>query len=468
MLQRAGNRFNAQDLWQKDHDHFLHPWTHFDSFKKDGSLIIVEGEGCYITDVNGKRYLDGLGGMWCVNVGYGRNEMAEVMAEQARMLPYANAFVDMSNAPAAELAAKLAELAPGNLNHVAFSTSGSCANDTAIRLAHFYHARRGEASRKHIISRNNSYHGSTYLTISVGKRYGDRTPNFHYLSDFIHHLSAPYPYRRPDGMSEDQFTDYLVDEFKAKIVELGKENIAAFIAEPIQGSGGVVTPPPGYLKRMWQVAKENGILFIADEVVTAFGRLGHWFASKDVFGIEPDMIVSAKGLTSGYLPLGATIFSDGIYEAISQPGDDVWFAHGFTYSGHPVCCAVANKNIEIIEREGLLEHASKVGDHFEKRLRELESLRLVGNVRGMRLMMCVEYVADKQTKATLPDEINISRRISKWCEARGLLVRPLGHLDVMSPPLTLSFKEADFLVDTLHEAIEVVTHDLVKGGLLPA
>ena len=468
MLQRAGNRFNAQDLWQKDHDHFLHPWTHFDSFKKDGSLIIVEGEGCYITDVNGKRYLDGLGGMWCVNVGYGRNEMAEVMAEQARMLPYANAFVDMSNAPAAELAAKLAELAPGNLNHVAFSTSGSCANDTAIRLAHFYHARRGEASRKHIISRNNSYHGSTYLTISVGKRYGDRTPNFHYLSDFIHHLSAPYPYRRPDGMTEDQFTDYLVDEFKAKIVELGKENIAAFIAEPIQGSGGVVTPPPGYLKRMWQVAKENGILFIADEVVTAFGRLGHWFASKDVFGIEPDIIVSAKGLTSGYLPLGATIFSDDIHEAISQPDGDVWFAHGFTYSGHPVCCAVANKNIEIIEREGLLEHASKVGDHFEKRLRELENLRLVGNVRGMRLMMCVEYVADKQTKATLPDEINISRRISKWCEARGLLVRPLGHLDVMSPPLTLSFKEADFLVDTLHEAIEVVTHDLVKGGLLPA
>jgi adenosylmethionine-8-amino-7-oxononanoate aminotransferase len=468
MLQRVSNRFNAHDLWQKDHDHFLHPWTHFDSFKREGSLVIVEGEGCTITDVNGKRYLDGLGGMWCVNVGYGRKEMAEAMAEQAVQLAYTNTFVDMTNAPAAELAAKLAEIAPGTLNHVAFATSGSCANDTAIRLAHFYHARRGEPTRKHIISRHNSYHGSTYLTISVGNRYGDRTPNFHYLSDFIHHLSAPYPYRRPEGMTENQFTDYLVEEFKAKVGELGKENIAAFIAEPIQGSGGVVTPPPGYLKRMHQVAKENGILFIADEVVTAFGRLGHWFASKDVYDIEPDIIVSAKGLTSGYLPLGATIFSDEVYEAISQPGPDVWFAHGFTYSGHPVCCAVALKNIEIIEREDLLGHARTVGDHFERRLKELESLRLVGNVRGKRLMMCVEYVADKRSKAHLPDEINISKRISNLCEAKGLLVRPLGHLDVMSPPLTLSLKEADFLVDTLGEAIEEATHELTKEGVLPA
>lgn len=466
MLQRASNRFNAQDLWQKDHDHFMHPWTHFDSFRKEGSLIMVEGEGSYITDVNGKRYLDGLGGMWCVNVGYGRNEIADTMAEQARMLAYANPFVDMTTAPAAELAAKLAEIAPGSLNHVFFSTSGSCANDTAIRLAHFYHARNGEKSRKHIIARKGAYHGSTYLTISIGNRDGDRVPEFNYLSDFIHHLSAPYPYRRPEGMTVDQFTDHLVEEFKAKIRELGKENIAAFIAEPMQGSGGVITPPPGYIKRMHEVAKENGILYISDEVVTAFGRLGHWFASKDVFGIVPDMIVSAKGLTSGYLPLGATLFTDEVYDVISQPGPDVWFAHGFTYSGHPVCCAVGLKNIEIIEREGLLDHACKVGDHFEKRLKELEALDLVGEVRGKRLMMCVEYVADKATKAHLPDEINISKRISNLCESKGLLVRPLGHLDVMSPPLTMSIREADFLVDTLHEAIAETTHDLRKEGKL--
>ncbi len=453
-------------IWDKDHKHLLHPFTHFDSFKIEGSMIITEASGCMIKDSNGNEYLDGLGGMWCVNVGYGRNEIAEVMADQARQLAYANPFVDMTNAPAAELASKLAELAPDNLNHVFFSLSGSCANDTAVRIAHFYHARRGEPTRKHIISRFNSYHGSTYLTMSMGNREGDRTPNFHYLTDFIHHLSAPYPYRRPEGLTEEEFTDYLVDEFKAKIKQLGKENIAAFIAEPIQGSGGVVVPPNGYLKRMADVAKENGILFIADEVVTAFGRLGHWFASKDLFDFEPDIIVCAKGLTSGYLPLGATLYTDEIHEAISAPGPDVWFAHGFTYSGHPICCAVALKNIEIIERENLLENAVKVGDHFERRLKELEHLPLVGQVRGKRLMQCVEYVSNKETKAHLADDINISKRISNVCELNGLLVRPIGHLDVMSPPLTLSIKQADFIVDTLGNAIEEVAANLKREGLI--
>jgi putrescine aminotransferase len=460
------NELDARVLWQKDRDHFLHPWTHHDSFQKEGSMIVVEGKGSYITDIRGRRFLDGIGGMWCVNVGYGRDELADAMADQARRLPYANAFVDMTNPPAAELAAKLASIAPGSLNHVAFSLSGSCAMDTAIRLAHYYHGRRGDRQRRHIISRHNSYHGSTLLGISVGNRNGDRTPNFHYLTDFIHHLSAPYPYRRPPHLTEDQFTDHLLDEFAAKIRELGAENIAAFVAEPIQGSGGVVVPPPGYLRRMWEMARENGILFIADEVVTAFGRIGHWFASKDEFEVEPDMIVSAKGLTSGYLPLGVTIYSDAIHEAISAPDPEAWFAHGFTYSGHPVCCAVALKNIEIIENENLLEHARQVGDHFERRLRQLERLPIVGQVRGRRLMMCVEYVADKVTKAHLPDEIDISRRISKLCEAKGLLVRPLGHLDVMSPPLTLSMSEADFLVDTLEEAIVEVSGDLKAEGFL--
>ncbi|MDE2445549.1 MAG: aminotransferase [Alphaproteobacteria bacterium] len=457
---------DAGDIWEKDHKHLLHPFTHFDSFKVEGSLIITEANGCMIKDSNGNEYLDGLGGMWCVNVGYGRNEIAEVMADQARQLAYANPFVDMTNVPASELAAKLASLAPGNLNHVFFSLSGSCANDTAIRLAHFYHARRGEPSRTQIISRMNSYHGSTFLGMSVGNRAGDRVAQFQYINNLIHHLSAPYPYRRPEGMSEEQFTDFLVDEFKTKITQLGKENIAAFIAEPIQGSGGVVVPPKNYLKRMAAVAKENGILFIADEVVTAFGRLGHWFASEDEFGVVPDMIVCAKGLTSGYLPLGATIYSDEIHEGISAPGPDVWFAHGFTYSGHPVCCAVGLKNIEIIERENLLGHVRHVGDHFENRLRALESLPLVGQVRGKRLMMCVEYVADKSTKVPLADEINISKRISNMCELNGLLVRPIGHLDVMSPPLTLSLKQADFIVDTLGNAIEDVARDLKHEGLI--
>ena len=452
--------------WQKDHAHFLHPWTHFDTFKRDGSLVIQSANGAYVTDSAGKRYLDGIGGLWCVNIGYGRQEMAQVIAEQVLKLSYSNTFTDCTNEPAAELAAKLAEIAPGLLNHVAYSMSGSCANDTAIRLAHYYHSRRGEPNRRIIVSRYNSYHGSTYLGMTLGNREGDRSPHFRYIDGLVHHLRAPYAYRRPDGISEAQFTDQLVEELQTAIRTIGAANIAAFIAEPIQGAGGVVPPPPGYLPRMREVLARHGILFIADEVVTGFGRIGHWFASYDEYGIEPDILVAAKGLTSGYLPLGATIYSDQIHEVISAPDPEAWFTHGFTYSGHPVCCAAALKNIEIIAREDLLGNARNVGDYFETRLKELASLPLVGDVRGRRFMMCVEYVADKTTRAAVPEAANMSRRIAQQCEAKGLLVRPLGHLDIMSPPLTLTREQCDTLVDTLHEAIEEVTTELRHEGFV--
>ena len=466
MLHRAHNRFDAQELWQQDHDHFLHPFTHFDSFRKDGSLVLVEGEGCYVTDAHGKRYFDGIGGMWCVNAGYGRKEIAEAMAEQALQLCYTTTFVDVTNAPAARLAAKLAALAPGDLNHVTYATSGSCAVDTAIRLAHYCQARRGEKNRRYVISRKNSYHGSTYLGMTVGLRDGDQPEQFRYIPDLVHHLSAPYPYRRPEGMSLEAFSDFLVDEFAAKIEELGAENIACFIAEPAQASGGVCIPPPGYLPRISELCTKHGILFIADEIVTAFGRLGHMFASQDAFGIIPDMIICAKGLTSGYIPLSAVIYSDAIHDSISAPDPDAWFTHGYTYAGHPVACAVALKNIEIIEREDLCGTAARVGDYLEKRLSELRSLPIVGDVRGRRLMMCVEYVKDKATREKLPDSCNISKRISNECETKGLLVRPLGHLDVLSPPLIMTMAEVDFVVDTLRGAILKATEELRAEGVI--
>ena len=466
MLHRAHNRFDAQELWQQDHDHFLHPFTHFDSFRKDGSLVLVEGDGCYVTDAHVKRYFDGIGGMWCVNAGYGRKEIAEAMAEQALQLCYTTTFVDVTNAPAARLAAKLAALAPGDLNHVTYATSGSCAVDTAIRLAHYCQARRGEKNRRYVISRKNSYHGSTYLGMTVGLRDGDQPEQFRYIPDLVHHLSAPYPYRRPEGMSLEAFSDFLVDEFAAKIEELGAENIACFIAEPAQASGGVCIPPPGYLPRISELCTKHGILFIADEIVTAFGRLGHMFASQDAFGIIPDMIICAKGLTSGYIPLSAVIYSDAIHDSISAPDPDAWFTHGYTYAGHPVACAVALKNIEIIEREDLCGNAARVGDYLEKRLSELRSLPIVGDVRGRRLMMCVEYVKDKATREKLPDSCNISKRISNECETKGLLVRPLGHLDVLSPPLIMTMAEVDFVVDTLRGAILKATEELRAEGVI--
>ncbi|EPX79013.1 aminotransferase [Litoreibacter arenae] len=449
------------DIAALDKAHALHPWTHFESFSRDGALVIERGDGCSLWDSDGREYLDAVGGLWCTNIGLGRREMADAIAAQAEKLAFCNTFVDMTNGPAALLSAKLAELAPGDLNHVHFTTGGSTAIDSAYRMVAYYQSCAGRTDKTHVIARNSSYHGSTFATISIGKRAGDKMPEFDYKTDGIHHISAPDCYRAISDRSEAEFCDDLVAEFEAKIEEVGPDKVGGFFAEPIQASGGVVVPPEGYLKRMAEVCRKHDILFIADEVVTGFGRLGHWFASWDEFGVQPDIICCAKGLSSGYQPIGATIFSDQIWDAMQG---DRWYASGFTYAGHPVACAAALKNIEIIERENLLHHAAQVGRYFEERLSVLEALPLAGDVRGRKLMMCVESVADKVTKALLPDHLDVGKRISDAAEARGLMVRPMGHLNVMSPPLVITQSQVDFVAETLEHAIVEVTDQLVKDG----
>ncbi len=422
-------------------------------------MVIERGEGCLLWDSSGREYLDAVGGLWCTNIGLGRREMAEAIAAQAEKLAFSNTFVDVTNDPAARLVAKLAELAPGDLNRVHLTTGGSTALDSAFRMVAYYQTCAGRPEKTHVIARDNSYHGSTFAAISLGKRAGDKVPEFRYLSEGISHVSSPYEYRW-DG--EGDFVEHLVAEFEAEIARIGPEKVGAFFAEPIQASGGVIVPPDGYLRGMWEVCQRHDILFIADEVVTGFGRIGHWFASESEFGVVPDMICCAKGLSSGYQPIGALIFSDRIWEAMQG---DRWYASGFTYSGHPVACAAALKNIEIIEREGLLAHAAQVGAYFEERLGALRDLPLVGDVRGRKLMMCIESVADKETKELLPDEINVGKRIDRAAEARGLMVRPMGHLNVMSPPLVITAEQVDFVADTLREAIVEVTDELVRDGV---
>ena len=457
------NSPSPADLHEMDRAHILHPWANFGPFERDGSLVIARGDGCHLWDAEGRQYFDAVGGMWCTNIGLGRKEMAQAIGDQAERLAFSNTFVDMTNGPSALLAAKLAELTPGDLNRVHFTTGGSTAVDTAARMVVYVQSCMGFPEKTQLVARENSYHGSTYLSQSIGKRPGDRVEEFRYITDGIHHLSVPDPYRRPEGMSEAAFCDFLVAEFEDLIARVGADRIGGFFAEPIQASGGVIVPPEGYLYRMWQVCQRHGILFVADEVVTAFGRLGHWFASEAEFGVIPDIITCAKGLTSGYIPLGAMIFSDRIWNIMAADGGR-WFTTGFTYSGHPVACAAALKNIEIIQREDLLGNAATVGDYFLDRLKTLEALSLVGQVRGRRLMVCVENVANKATKEPLPDGVNESKRISNLCEDMGLMVRPMGHLNVMSPPLTITRANVDFVVETLGKAIARVTDDLVREG----
>ena len=452
------------NIMQKDKDHFMHPWTIFDVYKTEGALPIENASGIHVQDTDGNKYLDAVGGLWCNNIGTGLDEMADAIAEQVRKMSYASPFVDMTNVPGTLLAEKIAELAPGSLNRVFYSCGGSTAVDTAYRLIQYYQNCRGKHEKQHIISRDMSYHGSTYAAMSIGGKKGDHPAEFNYIQDTIHHISAPKQYGLHEDKTGEEFLAFLLAEFEAKILEIGADKVAAFFAEPVLGAGGVIVPPKGYHRKTWQLCKKYDILYVSDEVVTAFGRLGHWFASKEVFDIQPDIIISAKGLTSGYLPLGATIFSDEIWEVISEDGHGRCFAHGFTYSGHPVACAAALKNIEIMEREQLLDNVKNLESYFHEKLNTLRDLPIVGDIRGKGFMWCVEFVANKETKELFPEEMDIGKQISNHADARGLIVRPIVHLNVMSPPLTLTKDDIDFIVDTLRASTLATIDDLAAQG----
>ncbi len=457
---------DVRSIWKKDLDHVLHPYTNFLNFKKEGSTIFTKAKGHYIEDIDGNRYLDGMAGLWCVNIGHGNRELVDHMAEQAMNLSYFNTFEDSSSVPAAELAAKLAQLAPGDLNHAFFGTGGSVANDTAIKLAHYYFNLLGKPNKKKIISRELGYHGSTYLAhtltgIKITHHGFDLAPNL------VHYLTAPYLYRNSEGLSEKEFCDTLMEEMEEKIIELGPENVACFIAEPVLGAGGVIVPPNGYQRRSWEICKKYDILYISDEVVTAFGRLGHMITSEDMFEVQPDILVLAKGISSGYIPLGATMISDRMYEVISTPKkENPSLTHGFTYSGHPLACAVGLKNIEILERDGFCDHVQKYGPYFEEQLKTLKDLEIVGDVRGSHYMMALEIVKDKITKETFDFELNVSKLIYHHCKKRGLMMRPITPLCVFSPPLTYDKNAIDETVSIVRESIKATIKDLKHEQIL--
>ncbi len=446
-----------------DAHHIIHPWDDFAAPDPDARSFVTHGKGIHIHMDDGRRLIDGPGGMWCVQIGYDRLEMAEAMADQARRLPYFSPF-NASNAVAAELAGKLAEITPGDLNNICFTTGGSTAVDAALRFVQFRNNVLGRPEKKIFISRQFAYHGSTYLSASVSGK--ERDGSFMDVDQSVRILPDVCPTRRPRGQSEEAFLAEKVADLRGAIIEIGPEKVAAFIAEPILASGGVIVPPAGYHKACKAVCEEFDVLYISDEVVTGFGRLGHWFASEEVFGVTPDIITSAKGLTSGYAPLGACFISDRLLDGLGEAGQA--FKNGFTYSGHPVSSAAALKNIEIIEREDLLSHVRSVAPLFQSRLRALESHPLVCDARGAGLVGCLELSADgERTPATLARDYQLGALVDQFCQTRGLMVRPIINLAVMSPPLVITEPEIEEMFDILTAALNDASASLAKADPQP-
>ena len=458
-----GSNLDTKQLQALD-NRVVHPWDALEKLDRNQRTMIQRSEGIYVYDSDGNKLIDGPAGMWCVNIGHGRREIAEAIAEQALTMPYYSPW-GVGTTPAALLGEKLAELAPGDLNHVFFTTGGSTAVDSALRFVMFFNNYLGRPEKKHIISRANAYHGSTYLAASCSGKERDKS-YLDFETGFVHHLPAPHPYHRPKGMSLEDFAAEKVADLENKILELGPDKVAAFIAEPILASGGVIVPPPGYHKACLEVCRRHDVLTISDEVVTAFGRLGHFFASEAVFEIVPDIITCAKGITSGYQPLGAVLISDRILAQVSGPdAKGAVFSNGFTYSGHPVACAAALENIAIMEREDVLAHVREVAPYFQARLQELRDIPIVGDVRGLGLMASVDCVISRESHDPLMLDKEIGARIDEHCQRLGLIVRPLINMCVMSPPLIITKEQIDDLVGILRQGIELAMTDVEREGL---
>ena len=451
---------NTRQLQEMDVQHHLHPFTDTKILKENGSRIITKAEGVYLWDSDGNKIIDGMAGLWCVNIGYGRKELVDVAQEQMNELPYYNNFFQTTHPPAIELSKVLADISPPQFNHVFFTNSGSEANDTVVRMARYYWALQGKPDKTVIISRENAYHGSTMAGSSLGgMKFMHEQGGI--ISD-IEHIDQPYWFKNGGVLSPDEFGVKAAQALETKIKALGEDRVAAFIGEPIQGAGGVIVPPDTYWPEIQRICEKYGILLIADEVSCGFGRLGKWFGS-DYYNINADFMPIAKGLSSGYLPIGGLMVADKVAEVIIEKGGE--FAHGFTYSGHPISCAAGLKNIEIMERDDICGYVRDVGPYLEEQLASLLEHPIVGDVRGSHFMMCIENVADKETKALLPAEAAIGNRIAAHCQSRGVIVRPIAHLNVLSPPLILTRQQIDTMVEVLHDSIRATHDDLIREGI---
>ena len=459
---KSQNIASNQNLTNKLDDRILHPWEYLEYRGEDSRTFIDKSKGIYLYDKTGHKLIDGPGGMWNVNVGHGVKEIADAVYEQIRKMPYASPFSE-STEIAAKYASRLVKYAPGDLKRVFFTAGGSSSVDSALRFVMFRNNVKGLKEKKLIISRHNAYHGSTYLSASCSGKERDKN-NFDFADNLVHHLSSPDPFRKDSNLSDEEFCDLKVQELEDKIIELEPDKVAAFIAEPILASGGVIVPPKGYHKKTLEICRKYNVIYISDEVVTGFGRLGHIMASEKYFDIVPDIILMAKGITSGYVPCGAVVISENLMADLDNK-EKVIFSNGFTDSGHPVAMAAASATLDFIENNNLLDHVKKVAPYFQSKLAELIDLPIVGDVRGAGLMAAVECVIDKEKRDPLNLQYEIASRINTHCQNLGLIVRPLFNTCVMSPSLIIEESEIDELVRILREGIILATEDIKKEGL---
>ncbi|MEO5596987.1 MAG: aminotransferase [Novosphingobium sp.] len=442
---------------QQDQRSQFHPFTSINDLKNDGPTVMASGSGIRVRDVNGKEYLDGMAGLWCVNLGYGRREISDAIARQSERLSFFHTFNGMSSDVVAECSEALLARAPVPMSRVFFGTSGSDANETQLKLIWVYNNLRGKPEKKKIIARWNSYHGSGVATASL-----TGLPGMHNLFDLpkgpILHVSAPHYYRNaPEGMSERDFSRQLAKELEDLIEREGGDTIAAFFAEAVMGAGGLIPPPEGYFEAITPILKKHDILLVADEVVSGFGRLGTYWGSQS-YGYEPDLITSAKGVTSGYFPMSAVFISPKVWDVLEANSDKIGvFGHGYTYSGHPVGAAAALAALKLIDELKVVENVADVGPYMMQGLKErLGQHPHVGDIRGKGLMLGIELMKDRESKETFPMANRTGRQVLKAAAERGLITRALGDTLVFAPPLIITRADADEIVDKFALAVDDV------------
>jgi L-2,4-diaminobutyrate transaminase len=454
----------SRRLAELDAASVLHPVTSIRDQQRAGAFVVESGAGATLCDVDGRRYLDAAAGLWCVNVGYGREELARAAADEMRRLGYFHTFQGSSNEPQIRLAERVLRLlreeaGARNLCRVFFGCTGSDANDTQIKLVRYYNNLRGLPQKKKIVSRRGAYHG---LTVASGSL--TAIPMYHRAFDLpidgVLHAATPHAYRGAEpGEDEEAYAERLAAELEALIEREGPETIAAFIAEPIMGTGGVLVPPRGYFERVQPILRRHDVLFIVDEVICGFGRLGSWFGTG-LYGLQPDLVSLAKGLTSAYFPMSAVVVSEPVWRVLEAGSEELGvFAHGFTYSGHPVGGAVGLANLDLIESEGLVDNAARLGPVLKQQLCErLGEHPHVGEIRGEGLMLGVEFVADRATKAPFPSQRAFKRRVMEQARENGLLVRalPFGDVVSFSPPLCVSESEVERIAAVFADSVETV------------